>query len=114
MTPQTLIADFRKRIANIEARTVPQMNYVLMWDDGRFVGFPSDNRDPQIVGFERAAFFGDREAAKVWLRKGLTDGRNEAPKVASAFNAQQSAIAEIERVIKIVEEQVEQTQQDQD
>lgn len=115
MTPNELIASFRNRIAKIEARTVPHMNYVLMWKDGsRFVGFPTSNQDPQVVGFERAAFFGDRAAAAVWLRKGLTDGGNVAPEIVSAFNAKQSAIAEVERVIKIVEEQVEQTQQDQD
>lgn len=98
-----LVAKFQKRIADIEARPVPRMNYALMWDDARFIGFPESNTDPQIVGFERAAFFGDREAAAVWLRKGLTDGAKVAPRIVSAFNAQQHAAAEVRKALAIVE-----------
>lgn len=98
-----LVSQFKGRIKAIEARNVPHMNYVLMWPDCRFVGFPNGPGDPQIVGFERAAFFGDREAAAFWLKRKLTDGAGVAPEIVSAFNAKQSAIVELEKVIATVE-----------
>ena len=106
-----LVTKFRGRIAAIEARNVPRLNYVLMWPDCRFIGFPDSNTDPQIVGFERAAFFGDREAARVWLRRGLTDKTGTAPEIVSAFNAKQSAIVELEKVIRVIEAAEEGTAQ---
>jgi hypothetical protein len=111
-TPAALLADlkvkFEKRISDIKARPVPRMNYVLMWPDCRFIGFPTSNTDPQVVGFERAAFFGDREAARVWLRRGLTDQTGAAPEIVSAFNAQQAAVIEVEKALKVVTDAEEQ------
>lgn len=103
-----VLAGLKGRIVKIEDREVPRMNYVLMWSDGRFVGINPDNRnDPQIVGFERATFFGDREAATIWLRRGLTDGARVAPQVVSAFNAKQHAIIVLQDVIKDLEQRME-------
>lgn len=110
MTPEETLKEvataLRGRIANIEARSVPRLNYVLAWADARYIGFPTDNkRDPQIVGFERAAFFGDQQAAVDWLKSvgGIKDGTGTEPAITSAFNAKQTAIAEIEKALAICE-----------
>lgn len=97
-----ILATYRSRMAAIVARDVPRLNYVLSWGDGRFVGM-AGLLDPIVTGFEKATFFGDREAAGLWIRQGLTDGANVAPHVILAFNAKQGAIVQLQGVIDMVE-----------
>ena len=85
--------------AAVKGRAVPKLNYVLKWDDGRCVRIDPETKEPNVSGFEHASFFGDREAAAVWLKKGLTDGKGEVPHIALAFNAQQHAVAILEEHI---------------
>jgi hypothetical protein len=105
MTTETTYADvlatYRSRMANIEARDVPRLNYVLSWGDGRFIRI--EDGKANVTGFEHATFFGDREAATVWLRKGLTDGAHVAPHAVLAFNAKQGALIVLQGVIDTVE-----------
>jgi hypothetical protein len=99
---ETVLATYRSRMAAIEARSVPHMNYVLSWGDGRYVGM-AGLLDPIITGFENATFFGDRVAAAMWIKQGLTDGANKAPHIVNAFNAKQGAIITLQRAIDMVE-----------
>lgn len=99
----TVLATYRSRMANIVARDVPHLNYVLSWGDGRYVRV--EDGKTNVTGFENATFFGDRAAATVWLRKGLTDGAHVAPHAILAFNAKQGAIITLQRVIDLVEAQ---------
>jgi len=96
-----VLATYDRRMKAIEEREVPRLNYVLSWGDGRFVGM-AGLLDPIVTGFEKATFFGDREAATMWLKQGLTDGANVAPHVVLAFNAKQDAIVQLQGVIDMV------------
>lgn len=92
-----ILAGFAMRKTSIETVNPARGSYVLMWNDGiRFVGFDT-NKKPVVVGFERAALFGDREAATVWTRKGLTDGAHISPEPVLAFNGKQHALAALGR-----------------
>jgi hypothetical protein len=104
MTTQTIadvLATYHSRMANIVAREVPHLNYVLSWGDGRYVRV--EDGKANVTGFENASFFGDRAAASVWLKKGLTDGAHKAPHAVLAFNAKQGAINQLQGVIDMVE-----------
>lgn len=100
-----VLATYDRRMKAIEARHVPHLNYVLSWGDGRYVCTGKQPGKPFVTGFEHATFFGDREAASVWIKKGLTDGAGSAPHAILAFNAKQGAIIFLQEVIDSVRSQ---------
>lgn len=96
-----VLATYRSRMAAIVGREALRGTYVLSWGDGRYVRVADGAAN--VTGFEHASFFGDRAAANVWLRKGLTDGAHKAPHAVLAFNAKQGAINQLQGVIDMVE-----------
>lgn len=109
-TTETTIADvlatYDRRMAAIEARTVPHLNYVLSWGDGRYVRYDADKGAAHVTGYEHATFWGGREAANAYLKRTmLTDGRGQRPHVVNAFNAKQGAIIQLQGVIDMVRAQ---------
>jgi hypothetical protein len=105
-TINEVLAIYRSRMAAIQAINPSRLNYVLSWGDGRYVRLADDrNEKPGVTGYEHATFFGDREAARAWLKAGLTDGRGEAPHMVNAFNAKQGALHTLQRIVNMVEAQ---------
>lgn len=100
-----ILADMIALRDQIEATNPRVGNYVLRWfNEGSSLYVGNGTRDPHVTGFNRAIFFGDREAAIAFLRAtNIRNGKQESPEPVNAFNAKQGALADIAGVIKTLE-----------
>jgi hypothetical protein len=100
LTIDDVIATLEGRKAAISARDVPHFNYVLSWGNGLYVHVDPVTKRGSAAGFEHAAFFGDLRAAQAYRdRTNIRNGRNEHPHPVAAFNAQQGALIDLDKVI---------------
>lgn len=97
-----ILADFNRLREEIEARNPSVGNYVLRWfyeGSSLYVGKDA-NGSFGATGFNRASFFGDRQAAIDFLRStNIRNGRGDAPGPVLAFNAKQGALIDLDGVI---------------
>jgi hypothetical protein len=101
-TADAILADFNRLRTEIEARKPGVGNYVLRWffeGSSLYVGKDATG-SYRAVGFNRAAFFGDRQAAVDFLRRTeIRNGHGQHPVALNAFNAKQGALIDIDKVI---------------
>ena len=100
-----ILAVFNENKAKIEATNTFVGNYVLRWyyeGSSLFVG-RFDDQSVGATGFDRALKFGDREAAVAFLKSTQIRNGHGHPTPCNAFMAKQTALVEIEKLIKQVE-----------